>query len=594
MAPAELLQIGYQLAFALTSDRLVAIETLIAALEKIQVSSRREMKRLYWRDKHGERPVRRIVRRDLDLLQWLIMFESDRHEKTQERSANITYEAMIVRYVKQVVQLTTALSSFYVNVGITRFLHSYTTSEAQQVYELLNSKYLGPDEYRRAKSVLMERLAQRFSTFLSTVRSNHGEVRFASIDDPSKWANLINDCLRVFTPWSTQSRCIKFAGAPNGMNARPDARQSSVDENDIELRSCHILIEPDCYSRLMGELGLDPPQTKLVVPRFSMHEERIDPSNHHSGSDELSSDDIDEIQRRVAATSNRKRKANQRIIAILVDGIEHARLDLGRQSELQIGLDAGVNLIEVRAEDQNGDFPVVTHVVSYVDSDFEYAHFESTLGRGRMAFQLTPIAAQTSRIPRAILELRYRPRLQFVRPLSIWAAMKSSGRRLALDAFAGIALCLLTWAAARLVYHQRIELLERRLKNAQHDRPLSPSAARAVISYVLTRDDERVRGIENGEMPEISLDLHPPAISLELPLRGIPGSTSYIADIKTFAGDRTLMTQNYLQPVRRDGADSIEIIVPTDLLRADAYYTVHLLSPNRTDRFSFKVTATTR
>jgi hypothetical protein len=49
------------------------------------------------------------------------------------------------------------------------------------------------------------------------------------------------------------------------------------------------------------------------------------------------------------------------------------------------------------------------------------------------------------------------------------------------------------------------------------------------------------------------------------------------------------MTQNFLQPTRAENGSIVEIVVPVDLLKADTYYTVHLHSSERTDRFTFKV-----
>ena len=86
-APAELLQRGFELAYFLIPDRATAIDILTRALEKIRARSRREMKRLYWRDKHAERPVRRIAGSDMDMLQWLIMFEAEQDEEPRNGSA---------------------------------------------------------------------------------------------------------------------------------------------------------------------------------------------------------------------------------------------------------------------------------------------------------------------------------------------------------------------------------------------------------------------------------------------------------------------------------------------------------------------------
>jgi hypothetical protein len=129
-APAELLQRGFELAYFIIPDRVTAIDILTRALEKIRARSRREMKRLYWRDKHAERPVRRIARSDMDMLQWLIMFEAEQDERAQEQAGSISSRGMAIRYIKHLIQITTALSSFYVNVGVSRLLHNYSTSEA--------------------------------------------------------------------------------------------------------------------------------------------------------------------------------------------------------------------------------------------------------------------------------------------------------------------------------------------------------------------------------------------------------------------------------------------------------------------------------
>ena len=105
------------------------------------------------------------------------------------------------------------------------------------------------------------------------------------------------------------------------------------------------------------------------------------------------------------------------------------------------------------------------------------------------------------------------------------------------------------------------------------------------------RQRVRARGECNGlGEPKISLQLRSPAISLELPLlRQSTQAEGYTAELKTFTGDQTLMTQNILKPIRRYGGNTVEIIVPADLLKAGTYYTVHLHSSGRTDRFTFKV-----
>jgi hypothetical protein len=199
-APVELLQAAFQVAYFIFPDRPTAIDILVRALEKLRVRSRREVKRLYWRDKHAQRPVRRIARSDVDMLQWLIMFESEVDERAEECAVHPSLRSMVIRYVKHLVQITTALSSFYVNIGLTRLLHRYSTAEAQSIYEMLMCRYPGPDEYRRAKAALMDKTMQRFAPFVKIMRAEHGELRFEALADQKRWTSLVDGCLRTFTP----------------------------------------------------------------------------------------------------------------------------------------------------------------------------------------------------------------------------------------------------------------------------------------------------------------------------------------------------------------------------------------------------------
>jgi hypothetical protein len=592
-APAELVQNSFQLAYFIFPDRPTAIDIAVRALEKLRVRTRREIKRLYWRDKHAGRPVRRIARSDVDMLQWLIMFESEDDERAQERAGNLSLRSLAIRYIKHMVQVTTALSSFYVNVGLTRLLHNYSTSEAQSIYEMLASRYLGPDEYRRAKAALMDKVSHRFAGFLKTTKVEHGELRFDTLDDQEPWVGLVDDCLKTFTPWSTQGRCSHFVPA-NGVNTNlPSSyRAANTDKNEMEMRCCHILIEPVCYSGLLKEMGFDPPDMRLALPRFVMTEKQEksgDNGTQPRRPPELSQEDLDKIQQRLAATDARRRNINPRIVTIVIDGVEHSQLDLTQKKQLQIEVAAGASLIEIRGEDDRGDLLLATHLISYAANAFEFSRDTAVLSNGTLKLGVTPIAKLGQESPRAMLSLNYHPKFHLPWLATAWRDFRNSGRTIRSYALAGVAMAIIGWGIAGVFYAHKIKVLEQKLQQAHgNQQQLSPTAARAIISYTLTRDDQRVRGVETVGIPEISL-LHSPAVSLELPLSGTAETRSYSAELKTFAGDRTLMTQNFLQATRTNAGSVVEIVFPADLLKADTYYTVHLHSQDATDRFTFKV-----
>jgi len=591
-APPGLLHAGFQLAHFILPDRSTAIDILARALEKVRVRSRREIRRLYWRDKHAQRPVRRLARNDVDMLQWLIMFESEQDERAQEKNRNASLKGMAVRYIKHLIQITTALSSFYVNVGLTRLLHSYSTSEAQRAYELLMNRYLGADEYRRAKAVLMNKMNQRFAGFLRTTRVDHGELRFEAFHDQKPWVGLVDGCLRAFTPWSTQGLSSQFVTTDADTSTL--AMSVEVDRNDIELKCCHIFIEPQCFRQLLKELAFESPGTKLALPRFIMAEKEEtndDGSAQQGGPPELSEEELGKIERRLASSDARRRNLDPRFVTVVIDDTERARLDLTETRQWQVEVVAGVNLLEIRGEDEGGELVLATHLIPYVNDAFDVSTGTAKLSKGELRLRVDPIASSAQEPARAVLSLNYQPRFGVKRFSTAWHALTNPGA-VRSYALAGLTIALVVCGAAGAFYAHRVKVLEQQLQQA-HGSPqqLLPTAARAIVSYALIPDEQRVRGPGRGDIPEISLRLQSSAVALELPLSRSAVSAGYSAELKTFAGDRTLVTQNFLQATRSDAGWTVEIVLPTDLLKPDSYYTVHLHSPDTTDHFTFKAVA---
>jgi hypothetical protein len=527
------------------------------------------------------------------MLQWLIMFESEQDERVQERAGSVSLKSMAVRYIKHLVQITTALSSFYVSVGLTRLLHNYSTSEAQRAYELLTSRYLGADEYRRAKAALMDKMSQRFAGFLRITRMERGEFRFEPFHDQKPWVELVGVCLKAFTPWSTQDSSSKLT-VTNGDN-NSLTTSMVVDRNDIELKCCHIFIEPQYFIQLLKELAFDPPATRLALPRFVMNEkqEKSGDNGAEQGRPlELSDEEIGKIQRRLGATDTRRRNLDPRFVTILLDDTACARLDLRETRQWQMDVEAGPNLLEIRGEDERGELVLATHLISYANNAFDFSTGTAVLNRGKLRLQVAPIPTSGQEPSRATLSLNYTPALFATRLSTTARKLANSGARVRPYAFAALTIALVVWGAAGAFYAHRAKVLEGQLQQTRRNpQQLSPTAARAIVSYALIPDEQRVRGTAPADIPEISLRLRSSAVALELPLSRVLESPSYSAELKTFSGDRTLMTQNSLQPTRTDVRWKVEIVVPADLLRPDTYYTVHLHSPEATDHFTFKAVA---
>src|SRR5258708_2104543 len=497
-AQTDLLEKGLQLACFVSSDRSTAIEILIGAIEKLKVECRRQKRRFYWRFKHPTHPTRFITRKDSDTLQWLIMFESELYEKQQERNVMGSLRNMIIRYVKYLVRVATSMSSFYVAVGVNRLLYDYSTSETQSAYEMLTQRFLGADQYRRAKSTLMKSVQQHFGGLLRTCKTHHGEIRFEPDDDQKRWLGLAMECLTFFTPWSTEALCSQLAAAAtNTMKFSLDTLAISPekgDRNGIEVSCCHILIEPVCNRRLVRELAFDPPETKLALPRFFMNKNSEiqdgDGDQRGRGAPELSHDERALIAERLELTDARRRRVQPSFLDVVVDGIKIVRLDLKQKGPINFKLKEGGEVVEIRGGDECGQLLLANHLIPYAEDSFQSAKKTVMINCGKLDLAVSPSMDSSNSTPRAALTLKYSPNFQLARPDAMWRIVRQSWRPITSYAATGLATAVIGWGLSWALYTHKIRLLEQGDEQAIHAQSQSSPTA-ALDHYVLSPDYRR-------------------------------------------------------------------------------------------------------
>src|SRR5215469_9858769 len=537
----DLLEKGFQLAYFLIPDRSIGIQILAAAMSKLKAQRSRETKRAYWRDKYLKRKITRIARNDGDLLQWLIYFEAEDYEKRQERAGEQTTRDMVVRYIKYLVQMTTAMSSFYVNVGLHRLLYNYSTSDVQKMYESVTQHYPGDQEYRKVKATLMNKLQARFNDFLRTCTAHYGESRFEVSEHQDSWAELVDRCLRAFTPWSTAQTCNLLANLDTGTRALPfplsvKAERGSVDQDMVETHRCHVFTEPSCFSRLAKRFGLDAPRARLAVPQFFM-KQTIDNQRNSGPSSEtppaLTQEERRQIMDRLAVEADRRQQVPLKLLRISADGSECGCLIPGEQSSVHFDIEEGVRLIEIWTEDQGENLPLATHWIEYSQSQGIVPSAATVdLGRGRaLALQVIP-KAKSDESGRASIFVKWQPvsRLaawrDFLRNPRLWfyALPKYALAPLLLIAIGGIVgtvkyrndLLRQQAASDRL----RQELEREKVARSSLEHALEIERGTSTESYLLVPDDLQIRGPQGPKEPVISLSSHAPLVILELPIGG--------------------------------------------------------------------------
>ena len=151
----DVLNKAYRLAYFLHQDKSVATRIVAAATLKLNVAMAVQSKRLYYipvgRMSRGELRRTNGIRNkalfsDLHLLQRLIYVESEPYERQKERAAQCTPpdvhadgdpasdEDLLVYFTKHLVRITTKRNAFYVTLGVSRLLHSYSTLETMEIY----------------------------------------------------------------------------------------------------------------------------------------------------------------------------------------------------------------------------------------------------------------------------------------------------------------------------------------------------------------------------------------------------------------------------------------------------------------------------
>ncbi|MBC7910552.1 MAG: hypothetical protein H7Y30_08635 [Pyrinomonadaceae bacterium] len=416
----ELLNKGFSLACFILGERADAIRTVEEALNRLEVTMAAQGKRLYYKpasswtgQDRADRYRNKVLFSELHLLQRLIYITSETYEKQREAGA-AGEEEMLISFIKHLVRITTRRNSFYVTLGLSRLLYSYTTAETMEVY---NAVIQDPERvkddyyYRSRKGVLMQELKKRFGSLIEVARGPRGEERFRASEHQGRFAKLVAESLSFFTPWYTP--CL----VPAGVNPIMDgiaglSSRGQQEEDKIEVDRIHAVLHPDCYERLVKSLSFDSPEQRLEVPHFFLSSNG-DNGEGTSGSDRrhpanLDEDELSDIKSRLDDQSARRKRAFAGgLLRVVVDGTERACLNLAHTSSARFTLEDEAELIEIRAPGHDGELLLASHLLSGREADGKDAAAKAsiTLEGGQ---KLTITVAQRADEDGAVVDVAYR------------------------------------------------------------------------------------------------------------------------------------------------------------------------------------------
>lgn len=400
----EVLNKAYRLAYFLHQDKGTAIRIVADATLKLNVAMAVQSKRLYYipvgRFSRGESRRTDGIRNktlfsDLQLLQRLIYVESEPYEHQKERVAMAgppgvctdcvpaSDEDFLVYFIKHLVRITTKRNAFYVTLGVSRLLHSYSTLETMEIYNAV----IGEPErvkddyyYRSRKAVLMQEMFQRFGELIRVCRQQRGEERFETQQGSNEQRSLVRECLRLFTPWDTQCAVPRDFDPFKSVIASLTSR-NIANENEVEVNRTHAILHPDCFQRLIAAFGYRPPEERMELPRFFLNQTNDQsPPGQRSAPTELSTEELAEINHMLDEQAGRRRRSSPTgVLRIMVDGIERGTLNPAERSSISFSVPEEAEIIEVKTTDPRGDLLLATHMLTSFGKDAHDAAIVSSI-----------------------------------------------------------------------------------------------------------------------------------------------------------------------------------------------------------------------
>ncbi len=363
------LQKAFELAYFIHGDAETAKHIAFNAMNKLEVASNAQYKRFYY-SPDARKSRNKVSMNDLQLLQRLVYVESEAFEKEKEFTETASEKDLLVYFIKHLIRITLKRNSFYVTLGMSRILHNYATTEAMEIYNVVvqdPEKVHDDYYYRSRKGVLMKELKNRFGEKLEIAQVNRGEQRFQTAGYSDYEANLVNQCLKSFTPWNTACEFPdQFNPHFETISSLCFTGKNADDEHRIELNRMHVLLNPEMFQKVVNSLSFALPQDKLELPKFNMKKNKTnsDQNDDQSNPPSLGNDDLKELTAMLERESARRKSASSNFFRVVVDGEEKVVFDVTKQKFEQFNFDREFDeLVEVYSVGNGRDTLLATYLM---------------------------------------------------------------------------------------------------------------------------------------------------------------------------------------------------------------------------------------
>lgn len=387
----EWLNKAFQLAYFIHGERETAKRIAVNAMNKLETASNAQFKRFYYtptgRSENSRAARSRVSLNDLQLLQRLVLVESENFEKEKEKQEIVSEENLLKHFIKHLVRISLKRNSFYVTLGISRILHNYGTNDAMEIYNVVvqDPERVHDDYYYRSrKGVLMKELKKRFGELLVTIKVNRGEERFDRKDADEELLESAKECLKTFTPWNS------FCEMPEEIDPFDDTikpflfdKDDPDEEHRIEINRIHAALHPECFKRLTDALKLPSSEQKMEIPKFMISKNRQNIDNNWKSPPTLEADELQGMKDFLTAQAQSRKAVSANFLHVVVDGDEQAEIDLSETDKINFDLDETAELIEICVPKDEGGFVLATHLLSFDELEKENLEEKVLLENGK-------------------------------------------------------------------------------------------------------------------------------------------------------------------------------------------------------------------
>jgi DNA-binding beta-propeller fold protein YncE len=299
----------------------------------------------------------------------------------------VVEEDLAVYFIKECVRQPLKFTSFHMAVSLTRILHSYGTRDAMNMYSTVapnRSIQKDDDQCRTWKKRLMKPLEERFRGFVEVSRTDNGERRFKTTQDPQADFPLATRCLSRLTPTHTahvlKQPIARFGPSPLDYSGPADG------EHPVEINRFHTLICPHCFDVLTRIWTLPNSADRLSLPKFNVKGDPGMNSHDRFAPPTLTDESVGRALAEVEEEEKRRRTLSPHSLCVEVDGRSAANVDALGEISLCFDVEEDAEVVEI--VDKTSRLLLVRHLLSYdSQGDLVTGTFEYTVGGKILAIE---------------------------------------------------------------------------------------------------------------------------------------------------------------------------------------------------------------